>query len=100
MATTVVAPVSNSIALVTKYLPFMDEVYKVNSRSAVLDTANDRVRWIGADTVKALALTEVGLGQYSRNAGYVPGNTNGSWETFQIAQDRGRSYQVDVRLAA
>lgn len=96
MATTVVAPVSNSIALATKYLPLLDEVYKVNSRSAVLDTANDRVRWIGADTVKMLALTEVGLGQYSRNSGFVPGNTNGAWETFQIAQDRGRSYQVDV----
>lgn len=96
MATTVVAPVTNSIGLVTKYLPLIDEVYKVNSRSAILDTANERIRWIGADTVKALSLTEMGMGNYSRNAGYVPGNTNGSWETFQIAKDRGRSYQVDV----
>ena len=100
MATTVVAPVSNSIALVTKYLPLMDEVYKVNSRSAILDTANDRVHWIGADTIKALSLTEMGMGNYSRNSGFVPGNTNGAWEPFQIAKDRGRSYQIDVRLAA
>ena len=69
MATTVVAPVSNSIALAQKYLPLIDEVYKAASKTAILDTANDRVKWIGADTVKMLTLSEVGLGDYSRDAG-------------------------------
>lgn len=96
MATTVVAPVTNSIALAQKYLPLLDEVYKASSKSAILDTANERVQWIGADTVKMLVLTEMGMANYSRNAGFVPGDTNGAWETFQIEQDRGRSYMVDV----
>ena len=96
MATTVVAPVGNSIALAQKYLPLIDEVYKAASKTAILDTANDRVRWIGADTVKMLALSELGMGDYSRNAGFVPGDTTATWETFQITQDRGRSYQIDV----
>ena len=96
MATTVVAPVSNSIALVTKYLPLIDEVYKAASKTAVLDTANERVRWIGADTVKMMTLSEVGLGNYSRDNGFVPGDTTAAWETFQITQDRGRSYHLDV----
>lgn len=100
MATTVVAPVANQIALAQKYLPLLDEVYKAASKTAILDTANDRVRWIGADTVKMLVLTEMGLANYSRNSGFVPGDTNGAWEPFQITQDRGRSYQIDVRLAA
>ena len=49
MATTVVAPVSNSIALAAKYLPLLDEVYKKASCTSILDTANERIRWIGAD---------------------------------------------------
>ena len=96
MATTVVAPVTNQIALAAKYLPLLDEVYKAASKTAILDTANDRVRWIGANTVNMLVLTEMGLSNYSRNAGFVPGDTNGAWEPFQITQDRGRSYQIDV----
>lgn len=96
MATTVVAPVGNSIALAQKYLPLIDEVYKAASKTAILDTANERVRWIGADTVKMMALSELGMGNYSRNSGFVPGDTTASWETFQITQDRGRSYQIDV----
>lgn len=96
MATTVVAPVTNQIALAAKYLPLLDEVYKAASKTAILDTANDRVRWIGADTVQMLVLTEMGLSNYSRNSGFVPGDTNGAWEPFQITQDRGRSYQIDV----
>lgn len=96
MATTVVAPVTNQISLAAKYLPLLDEVYKAASKTAILDTANDRVRWIGANTVNMLVLTEMGLSNYSRNAGFVPGDTNGAWEPFQITQDRGRSYQIDV----
>ena len=96
MATTVVAPVTNQIALAAKYLPLLDEVYKAASKTAILDTANDRVRWIGANTVNMLVLTEMGLSNYSRNAGFVPGDTNGAWEPFQITQDRGRSYQIDT----
>ncbi len=93
MATTVVAPVGNSIALAQNYLPLLDEVYKRESLTAMFDTSN--VQWVGADTVKMMALTTVGMGNYSRNAGYVPGDANAAWETYQISQDRGRSYQID-----
>lgn len=96
MATTVVAPVSNSIALAAKYLPLLDEVYKKASCTSILDTANERIRWIGADTVKVMALTQVALANYSRDAGFVPGDTTGSWEPMQLTQDRGRSYHLDV----
>lgn len=95
MATTVVAPVSNSIALASKYLPLLDEVYKRESLSAILDTPSARVNWVGANAVNIMKLSTVGMATYDRNAGYVPGNTTGAWETHTIAVDRGRSYQVD-----
>ena len=96
MANTMAAPVYNSVALAQKYLPLMDEVYKRESLSAILDTANERVNWIGADTAKVMKLDLDGLGDYSRNAGFVPGSADVTWETLQITKDRGRSFNVDA----
>jgi hypothetical protein len=44
MATTVTAPVGNTIALASRYLPILDEIYKASGKTAILDTANERVR--------------------------------------------------------
>jgi len=96
MATTVVAPVSNSIGLTSKYLPLLDEVYKRGSLTSMLDTASARVQWTGAQTVNIFTLAGVGMANYDRNAGFVPGNTTGTWQPYTLEIDRGRSYQVDV----
>ncbi len=96
MATTVTAPVTNNIALAEKFLPILDEVYKYASRSSILDTANERVRWIGAKTVNLFNINMVGLGNYDRNNGFVSGDVNGTWEPYTIDIDRGRSFMVDV----
>lgn len=95
MANTVSAPVGNSIALAEKYLPMLDEVYKRGALSSVLDTDNARVQWAGADTVRIMNLETVGMGSYNRNAGYVPGDLTGTWESYQIELDRGRSFLLD-----
>jgi hypothetical protein len=96
MATTVTAPVSNSIALASKYLPILDEIYKAGSKTAILDTANERVRWDGAKTAYLFHTAPVGLANYSRNAGFVPGDVTGTWEPYTIEQDRGRSFMIDA----
>ena len=96
MATTVTAPVGNTIALASKYLPILDEIYKAGSKTAILDTANERVRWDGAKTAYLFHTAPVGLANYSRNAGFVPGDVTGSWEPYTIEQDRGRSFMIDA----
>ena len=96
MATTMAAPVANSIDLATKFLPFLDEVYKRESLSSVLDTLPERVNWIGAQTAKVFKVDVDGLGDYNRNAGFVPGSSDGTWETLTIQKDRGRSFTIDV----
>ena len=95
MANTVSAPVTNSIALAQKFVPYLDEVYKRESLSSILDTDSSRVMWTGVKYVKIMKLATVGMGSYSRNAGYVPGDLTGTWETFEVAVDRGRSYLLD-----
>ena len=43
----------NSIGLITKYSDqFFDKVYKQDSVTSVLDTTDERVKFIGAKTVK------------------------------------------------
>lgn len=96
MATTMAAPVNNSISLATKFVPFLDELYKRESLSSVLDTLPDRVNWVGAQTAKVFKVDVDGLGDYSRNSGFVPGSSDGTWETLQIQKDRGRSFTIDV----
>lgn len=95
MATTVVAPASNSISLAKMYLPLLDEAYKADSKSAILDTLSDYVQFTGGNTVNIFNIDPVGMGNYDRNAGYVPGDVAGTWQPYVLETDRGRSYQVD-----
>lgn len=96
MATTVTAPVSNSIALAQKYLPILDEIYKEGSKTSILDTPEDRVRFIGAKTIQLFNADSVGLGNYSRNAGFQVGDVTQAWESYTLAVDRGRSFLIDA----
>ena len=84
---------ANSIALATRYLPLLDEVYKKSSRSAILDNPN--VQFVGGNAVKVFKTSMDGLADYSRNGGFVDGAVNGTWETLTLSQDRGRSFQID-----
>ena len=90
------APVANSVALAQKYLPLLDEVYKAESKSALLDAASDRVRFIGANIAKVAKIDVDGLGNYGRNTGFVPGSADITWETLQLERDRARSFNLDV----
>ena len=96
MATTVTPEISNSIGLASRYLPILDEIYKAESKSAVLDTAQDRVRWDNDTHSFYLFETDmVGLGDYSRNGGFVRGDVTASWRQYTPQWDRGRQFLVD-----
>lgn len=84
---------NNSIALVTRYLPMLDEVYKVSARTAVLDDPS--AEFVGANAVKVFKTSMDGLGNYSRNNGFVDGSVTGTWETMTLTKDRGRSFMID-----
>ena len=97
MATTVTPAVANSIGLASRYLPILDEIYKAGSKSAILDTAEDRVRW--DDDARSFFLFEtdmVGLGDYDRNDGYVRGDVTTVWRQYTPQWDRARQFLIDV----
>lgn len=97
MATTVNPAINNSIGLAAEYVPLLDEVYKAESKTAILDTAQDRVRWSNDTQSFYLFETDmVGLGDYSRNGGYVRGDVTASWKQYTPQYDRGRQFLVDA----
>lgn len=85
----------NNIALAQAFLPLLDEVYKVGSRTSILDALPKRLRFINANTVQVFVTEMDGLADYDRNSGFVDGSVTGKWVPYTLEQDRGRSFMVD-----
>lgn len=88
---------ANAITLAQQFVPILDEIYKLSSLTAKLDGNPDLVR-AGANANELIIpkLTMQGLGDYSRNSGYVAGDVTLTNETVQCNFDRGRMFTVDT----
>lgn len=86
---------TQSIDLVTKFQPILDEVYKMASLTSRMDAQTKPVDFGGASAVKVFKTTIIGLGTYSRSAGYPEGQVVGTWETLTLAAERGREFSID-----
>ena len=87
----------NSIALSKKFIPLLDETYRVSSVTSVLDGSPELVRQ-GANSNELIIpiMMLQGLGDYSRNSGYVEGDVTLTNETVVCNFDRGRMFNVDT----
>jgi len=85
---------ANSIALVTKFQPLLDEIYQAATLTSDLESTE--VQFDGSQTVKVLKVTTGGLNAYSRNDGFTKGATTATWESMTLTQDRGTEFNVDA----
>lgn len=86
---------ANNIALHQAYLKQLDEVYKRNSLTSVLDTEVIDSTIEGKKfKVDKMALSD--LADYSRENGYVQGDVTITQEEKEPNYDRGRKFQVDT----
>ena len=88
---------NNNIALFKKYIPLLDEVYKLASLTSDLDGASELVQQ-GANA-NELIIPKIkmdGLADYSRNGGYVDGDVTLENETVKCNFDRGRIFTIDT----
>lgn len=87
---------ANSIALFKKYIDKLDEVFKQSSKTSILDGDNTLVQ-MGANTNEIVIpkISMDGLGDYSRNSGYLDGDVTLTHETVTFNYDRGRAFTVD-----
>lgn len=87
---------ANSISLFKKYTDKLDEVYKQASLTADLDADSTLVQaGANANEIIIPKMSMDGLGNYSRNDGYVNGDVTLTNETVQFNYERGRKFGVD-----
>lgn len=87
---------ANTISLFKAYLPILDEVYKNASLTSILDGAAELARQgVNANELVIQKMSMSGLGDYSRNGGYVDGDITLTNETVKCNFDRGRMFTVD-----
>ena len=88
---------ANAIELFKQYIALLDEIYKLEARTNILDGANELVRQ-GANANELIIpkISMDGLADYSRKSGYVNGSVDFNFETVKCNFDRGRMFTVDA----
>lgn len=90
-----------AVSLVTKYLPYVDEMFTKESKKSML--TNQDFSWTGAHTVKVYKVTTAEMGDYGRS-----GPAEGNWsrygevqgldattEEFTLKKDRSFTFAID-----
>jgi len=65
----------NNVELTTVYLPLLDEVYKNEVKTSVLDGDQATVKKGQNGEIKVAKLDMDGLGDFDRNSGYTEGTS-------------------------
>ncbi len=90
-----------AIDLVTKYLPYVDEIFATESKKSLL--TNQDFSWVGAHAVKVYKITTSQMNDYGRN-GAGPGNwsrygevkdLDATTEEMALKKDRSFTFVVD-----
>ncbi|MCM1524729.1 MAG: hypothetical protein NC120_09760 [Ruminococcus sp.] len=88
---------TNTIALAKKYSALLDEAYRENAKTAVLESDPALAKaGANANEIVIPKLTMDGLADYSRNSGYVDGGVNLTWQTVRYNYERGRMFSIDA----
>lgn len=87
----------NNFELVSKHVTLLDEQYRLESKTNVLESGPEIVR-MGAQANEFLIpkYDLDGLADYSRTEGYAEGSANIEWESKKPNYDRGRTFSVDA----
>ena len=88
---------SNNLSFFKSYSTLLDEVYKSAALTADLDSDSSIVQQgANANEIIIPKLDMSGLGDYSRNDGYVSGDVTLTNETVKYNYERGRMFTVDA----
>lgn len=85
----------NNIQLSTIYLPLLDELYKQESKTSILEGDEVTLKKGQNGEIKIAKLDMDGLGDFSRNDGYTKGSTSFVWETIKYDKERSQDLRID-----
>jgi hypothetical protein len=87
---------ANTINLISKYIPLLDEKYKRSILTNDLIGNMTLVREaMDAKSILIPKISTQALANYSRSAGFVAGDADLTWQTHTFTQDRGREFNID-----
>lgn len=87
---------ANSINLVTKMLPLVDEIYRAEAITNILEAPAELVRETGnAKSYQIAKMALDGFGNYDKDNGFPKGSASLTWETFTFENDRGKRFTID-----
>lgn len=85
----------NNVELSTVYLPLLDEVYKNEVKTSILDGDEATVKKGQNGEIKVAKLDMDGLGDFDRNSGYTEGSVKLTWETIKYDKERSQKLKID-----
>ena len=85
----------NNIELSTTYIPLLDELYKNEVKTSVLDGDEVTVKKGQNGEIKIAKLDMDALGDFSRNSGYTEGSSSLTWETIKYDKERSQKLRID-----
>lgn len=86
---------ANSLEYSKIFQPVLDKQVAQESTTGWMEANTSQVKYNGGDEVKLPSILMDGLGDYSRNTGFVDGTVTLTWDTYKLTQDRGRRFSVD-----
>lgn len=85
----------NNIEISTIYLPKLDQVYKNEAKTSILDGDETTVQKGLNGEIKVAKLDMDGLGDFDRSSGYTKGSTKFVWETVKYDKERSQDLRID-----
>lgn len=73
----------------------LDKQVVAGATSGWMEVNSNMVKYNGGNEVKIPKIVMDGLGDYDRNNGFAEGSVTLEFETMQLTQDRGRTFQLD-----
>ena len=87
---------ANNIALVNKMIPLVDEIYRLEAVTNILEAPAELVRELNDAKSYQIAKTALsGLGDYDKVLGFPEGGITLEWETHEFDNDRGKRFYLD-----
>lgn len=85
----------NTFAYAQIFQQQLDKQVVAKATSGWMEGNAGLVKYSGGNTIKIPKMNMDGLGNYSRDNGFVQGSATLSYETETLTQDRGRTFQLD-----
>lgn len=85
----------NTLATAEKFTAELDKMYVQKAVTGFLADNAMRAKFVGAKTVIMPDFSLVGLADYDRDNGFSKGKMTVAHQSFQLTQDRGRTFQID-----